>query len=191
MGGYIVAFAGYSGAGKNSIINGLREKYPLFTYIPSVTTRKMRQGEKNGNPYYFVTKEDFMRKIQQGYFIEYEEIHGNFYGTPKKPYWEAIQNGQIVLVDIGIEGALSFKKIFGQAAILLFIEPPSLEELKKRLVQRGESINEIRHRFQRIEYEKSKKFLFDETIINDDLSKAIQQCEKILSQRISNLNAYQ
>jgi guanylate kinase len=182
MSGYVVAFAGYSGAGKNAIINELRKRLPFLTYIPSVTTRNKRKGETEGFPYFFVSKEKFLELLQQNAFIEYEKIHGNLYGSLKEKYLEAIQNEQIVLVDIGVEGAVSMKKEFGKHAILIFIEPPTIEELKERLVARGEL--EIQKRLKRIEYESSMKEHFDEIVINDELASAVTECERILQQRI-------
>lgn len=187
MRGYIVSFSGYSGAGKNAIINELMKKHPFFTYIPSVTTRNKREGEKDGFPYFFVSKEKFTDLIQQNELIEYEEIHGEFYGTLKEKYRKAIENNQIILVDIGVEGAISMKNEFGTHALLIFIEPPSIAKLKERLMNRGEL--DVQKRLKRIDYESSMKPQFDEVVINNELEKAVEECEKILSQRIPTLRA--
>lgn len=187
MRGYIVSFSGYSGAGKNAIINELMKKHPFFTYIPSVTTRNKREEEKDGFPYFFVSKEKFTDLIQQNELIEYEEIHGEFYGTLKEKYRKAIENNQIILVDIGVEGAISMKNEFGTHALLIFIEPPSIAKLKERLMNRGEL--DVQKRLKRIDYESSMKPQFDEVVINNELEKAVEECEKILSQRIPTLRA--
>lgn len=180
MQGKIIVFSGFSGVGKNTIINALRSRYSSLVYIPSMTTREMRPGESEGFPYYFVSKEEFMERIEKNYFIEYEQIHGNWYGTPKDKYHEAIQKGQIVVKDIDVNGAMSMKEEFGNYTVLVYIEPPSIDELKKRLISRGDDMDDIMRRLKRVDYELSKKPLFDEWVVNEDLEKAIDECDEIL-----------
>jgi len=180
MSGKIIVFSGFSGVGKNTIINALRSRYSSLVYIPSMTTREMREGESEGFPYFFVTKKEFMERIEKGYFIEYEQIHGNWYGTPKDKYQEAIQKDLIVVKDIDVNGAMSMKEEFGNYTVLIYIEPPSIDELKHRLVTRGDDMDDIIRRLKRVDYELSKKPLFDEWIVNEDLEKAINQCDEIL-----------
>jgi len=180
MSGKIIVFSGFSGVGKNTIINALRSKYPSLLYIPSMTTRKMRTGESEGFPYFFVTKEEFRNRIEKDYFIEYEEVHENWYGTPKDKYYDAIQNNHIVVKDIDVNGALSMKEEFGRSAILVYIEPPSIDELKERLVSRGDDNDDIIRRLKRVDYELSKKPSFDESVVNADLTEAIDACDAIL-----------
>jgi len=180
MSGKIIVFSGFSGVGKNTIINALRSRYSSLLYIPSMTTREMRAGESEGFPYFFVTKEEFMERIEKNYFIEYEQIHGNWYGTPKDKYQEAIQKNQIVVKDIDVNGAMSMKEEFGNYTVLVYIEPPSIDELKQRLVTRGDDMDDIIRRLKRVDYELSKKPLFDEWVVNEDLKKAIEECDEIL-----------
>lgn len=180
MSGKIIIFSGFSGVGKNTIINELRILYPDLLYIPSMTTRSMREGESEGVPYFFVSKEEFMERIKKNYFIEYEQVHENWYGTPKDKYYEAIENDQLVIKDIDVNGALNMKKEFGEHVVLVYIEPPSVEELKQRLEHRGDNMDDIIKRLKRIDYEASQKPNFDEVVVNDDLQKAIKKCEEII-----------
>jgi guanylate kinase len=180
MSGKIIVFSGFSGVGKNTIINALRSRYSSLVYIPSMTTRDMREGESEGFPYFFVSKEEFMERVKNGHFIEYEQIHGNWYGTPKDKYHEAIRNNQIVVKDIDVNGAMSMKEEFGNYTVLIYIEPPSIDELKKRLVTRGDDMDDIIRRLKRVDYELSKKPMFDEWIVNENLEKAIEECDEIL-----------
>lgn len=180
MRGKIIVFSGFSGVGKNTIINELKTKYPSLLYIPSMTTREMRPGETEGSPYYFVDREEFKSRIANNYFIEYEEVHGNWYGTPKDKYYEAIENNLTVVKDIDVNGALAMKEEFGEHTILVYIEPPSIDELKHRLLTRGDNNDDIIRRLKRVDYELSKKPFFDEVIVNDDLEKAVLKCERVL-----------
>lgn len=137
MSGKIIIFSGFSGVGKNTIINELRKKYPSLLYIPSMTTRSMREGESEGIPYFFVSKEEFKNRIANDFFIEYESVHENWYGTPKDKYYDALAQNQIVIKDIDVNGALRMKQEFKGDVLLVYIEPPSVDELKERLVQPG------------------------------------------------------
>lgn len=180
MNGKIIVFSGFSGVGKNTIINELKNKYPSLLYIPSMTTREMRAGETEGSPYFFVDRDEFKSRIANDYFIEYEEVHGNWYGTPKDKYYEAIENNMIVVKDIDVNGAVAMKEEFGNHTVLVYIEPPSIDELKHRLLTRGDNSDDIIRRLKRVDYELSKKPLFDEIVVNDDLEKAVLKCEDVL-----------
>lgn len=188
MNGKIIVLSGFSGVGKNTIINSLRGSYPSLVYIPSMTTREMREGESEGFPYFFVTKEEFKERIEKKYFIEYEGIHGNWYGTPKDKYYEAIQQDLLVIKDIDVNGAISMKEEFGKSTLLVYIEPPSIEELKQRLIDRGDNMDDIIRRLKRVDFEASKKPFFDEAVVNDKLENAIHQCEKIIVKHVGKLS---
>src|SRR5699024_6547506 len=108
------------------------------------------------------------------------QIHGNWYGTPKDKYHEAIRQNQIVVKDIDVNGAMSMKEEFGNYTVLIYIEPPSIDELKKRLVTRGDDMDDIIRRLKRVDYELSKKPMFDEWIVNENLETAIEECDDIL-----------
>lgn len=187
MSGKIVVLSGFSGVGKNTIINSLRGSYPSLVYIPSMTTRDMREGESEGFPYFFVSKEEFKERIEKNYFIEYEGIHGNWYGTPKDKYYEAIQENSLVVKDIDVNGAISMKEEFGKSTLLVYIEPPSIEALKQRLIDRGDNMDDIIRRLKRVDFEASKKPFFDETVVNDKLDNAIRQCESIILKYVGKL----
>ncbi|ASN06765.1 guanylate kinase [Virgibacillus necropolis] len=187
MNGKIIVLSGFSGVGKNTIINSLRGSYPSLVYIPSMTTRDMREGESEGFPYFFVSKEEFKERIEKNYFIEYEGIHGNWYGTPKDKYYEAIQQNLLVIKDIDVNGAISMKEEFGKSTILVYVEPPSIEELKQRLIDRGDDMDDIIRRLKRVDFEASKKPFFDETVVNDQLENAIRQCEEVIVKYVGRL----
>lgn len=187
MSGKIVVLSGFSGVGKNTIINSLRGSYPSLVYIPSMTTRDMREGESEGFPYFFVSKEEFKERIEKNYFIEYEGIHGNWYGTPKDKYYQAIQENLLVVKDIDVNGAISMKEEFGKSTLLVYIEPPSIEALKQRLIDRGDNMDDIIRRLKRVDFEASKKPFFDETVVNDKLDNAIRQCETIILKHVGKL----
>lgn len=172
--GKVVVFVGFTGAGKSSIIKELLVGDSNFIYIPSVTTRSMREGEKEGQPYHFVGKKEFERMIGEGRFLEYEEVHGEYYGILRDLYAKELSKGKIILKDIDVLGALKLKNEFPNVD-LLFINPPNLPELLNRLRLRGESEEIIKKRLERIEFEKSKEHLFDRVIVNEDLSVAVTE----------------
>lgn len=181
--GKIFVLSGYSGTGKNTIINELKKDVTKeLTYIPSYTTRDMRlhDNESQGNPYYFVSKEQFEDKIKQNDFIEYNTIHNNLYGTPIKEYKEALEHGAIIVKDIDVEGAVRMKEVFGSDVCLVFVEPPSIDELYHRLEHRGDSREQIDLRMKRIELERSYRDLFDFVIVNDNLNYAVSDLLEII-----------
>lgn len=175
---YIV-FSAPSGAGKTTIVKRLAEKYEQLAISVSATTRKRRENEIDGREYYFLDKERFLKAVQDGKFIEYEEVHGDYYGTLRETVDQLIASGKCVLFDIDVNGAQSIKKHFPEA-ILIFIKPPSEEELIKRLKNRRESQESINHRLKRLAYEYDKARYFDHIVINDNLEKAIANVEEII-----------
>lgn len=150
----------------------------------SCTTRAPRAGEKDGREYFFLTKEEFVEKIQEDEFLEYDEHFGNYYGTPKTFVRETLKTTS-VLLEIDVVGALNAKKAFPEC-VLVMIVPPSEEELKKRLTGRNsESAEEIEKRLARLSYELSKRNLYDYAVVNDDLDTAVQALENIIDQEKS------
>jgi guanylate kinase len=155
----------------------------------SATTRKKREFENEGIDYFFISVEEFENKIKNNEFVEWEKFYDYYYGTYKSFIEENISNGKSVIAEVDVKGALSLKKIYPQAD-LVFISPPSLEELKSRLVNRKtESTDELKKRIERAEMELNQKDKFDYCIENDDLAKAILETENLIKKIINKENS--
>lgn len=182
MEGKLVIFSAPSGSGKSTIINHLLKKgYPLDFSI-SATTRPPRGAEQDGVEYYFLTEGQFRQKIAQDAFIEYEEVYeGRFYGTLKSEIDRIWTSGRHVIFDVDVLGGKNLKAIYGSKALWVCIQPPSVEELRRRLTARGtESAEEIDERIGRAEEEMSYSSHFDTIIINSDLEQAFADAEHTL-----------
>ena len=176
---YIV-FSAPSGGGKTTIARTLEQKYDRLVISVSATTRPRRPNERDGVDYYFLSLPEFEEAIRQGRFLEYEQVHGYYYGTLKEKVEEAVRAGKTVLFDIDVNGALSIKKHYPQA-LLIFIKPPSKEVLVERLKKRrSENEETIRKRLQRMEYEYAMAERFDHIVINDDLQRTINEIEHLI-----------
>ena len=176
----LIAISAPSGAGKTTVCKLLAERNPGIRISVSATTRPPRKNESDGEDYHFLSKKEFQNKIENGDFIEFERVHGNLYGTLKSVVQELLDQGYFILFDIDVNGAISIKN-YDPNAILIFLRPPSIEELRRRLQDRGaDSESEIEKRLERLpdEYEKSKFFDYD--IVNDNLINTIQEIEKII-----------
>jgi guanylate kinase len=167
--GRLFVVSGPSGVGKSTIIERFLKEDRRAKFSVSYTTRAPRGDEVDGREYHFVTTEVFRRMIEEGRFFEWESVHGHLYGTAKKDVWETLKNGVDILLDIDVKGALAVRKQC-EAACLIFIEPPSKEELVRRLEERGEK--EIEIRMKRVAEELERKYLFEFTVINDKLETA-------------------
>lgn len=177
---YLV-LAASSGAGKTTIAKELVKRHKEMVISVSATTRDRRIGENNGEDYFFMSKEEFERNIAQNNFIEYEQVHGCYYGTLRQVVEKWAQEGKIVVFDIDVNGALSIKRIYPNS-ILIFIKAPSLKELKRRLKDRkSDSEQEMQMRLQRIDYEYEQSKKFDYIIINKELDNAISEIEIIIN----------
>ncbi len=169
-----------SGGGKTTIAKMLVKRYDEMSISISATTREKRPQEKEGKDYFFLSKDEFSENVQNDNFLEYEEVHGDYYGTLKNRVEELVDRGKTVIFDIDVKGAISIKKKYPDA-ILLFIKPPSLEELKTRLNKRkSESEEAINKRLGRIEFEYEQAEKFDYVIINDNLHHTIEQIEDLI-----------
>ena len=172
--GKIIIFSAASGAGKTTILDHLRSAMPDLVYSISATTRKPRSHEKNGVHYFFMSVDEFKEKIEADEFAEWEEVHGNYYGTPKSFINQNIQAGRHVVMDIDVYGKAKFDKAYPDA-IGIFIKPPSPEELEKRLRKRGtDSEDTITLRLKNAEMETAfaeDRGKYEYTIVNDDLKK--------------------
>lgn len=175
-----VVLSAPSGGGKTTIARMLVKRHENVSISISATTREKRPREEEGKDYYFLSKSEFNKNIQKDNFLEHEEVHGDYYGTLKNRVEELVKQGQIVIFDIDVNGALSIKKTYPEA-ILLFVKPPSLEELKTRLkMRKSESDEAINKRLSRIEFEYKKSEAFDHIIINDNLNHAVEEIEKLI-----------
>jgi guanylate kinase len=176
----IIVFSAPSGAGKTTLIARLREKYPELCLSVSATTRPIRPGETEGQAYYFLDGAAFIKKIEEDAFIEYEQVHGNYYGTLKSKVRDALDEGQTILFDIDVNGARSIRRLYPQA-ILIFILPPDQDTLINRLQSRkSENDQTMATRLERIQYEYSQKIIFDYVVVNDQLEDALHQIESII-----------
>jgi guanylate kinase len=163
-----------SGAGKTSITKHLMQHFPQLAFSVSAATRQRRGMEKDGVDYHFISTEDFKQKIQHNEFIEWEMVYeGKYYGTLKTELEKIWGQDKIPVLDIDIKGAIHVQQQFPETSLSLFIEPPSVEELKKRLQSRGtETAESLAARVNKASYELSFKDHFNKIIVNDDLQKA-------------------
>ncbi len=178
----LMIVSGPSGVGKGTIVKTIISKREDVVESVSCTTRPPREGEIDGKHYFFLSREEFEKRIQENGFLEYDEHFGNIYGTPRSFVEETLKTKSIIL-EIEVEGAIQVKKAYPEC-VLVMILPPSIEELKRRLIGRAsESKQEIENRLSRIEYEYSKKDLYDYIIVNDDLETAIREVENIIDKK--------
>ena len=181
--GKIIVIAAPSGCGKSTIINALLEGGDLNPgFSVSATTRPPREGEVDGVNYYFMSEENFRDAIAEGRFVEFEEVYpGRFYGTLRSEIDRILDEGHNIILDLDVNGALSVKKLYGREALSIFIEPPSIEELRRRLEFRGtESSEVIDVRVDRAQYEISRAAEFDTAVVNDRLDEAINTVRNII-----------
>ena len=179
--GTLVVISAPSGTGKGSIISGLLERDNKSRWLSiSTTSRAIRTNDIPGETYNFVTKEEFEKLIAEDYFLEYTNYVGNYYGTPKKFIKEKLENGIDVILEIEIEGAMNIKKLIPEA-IFIFIMPPSMEILIKRLQKRGtDSKEKILERFNTAYKEINEVTKYNYVVVNDDLEEAVSKVEAIL-----------
>ncbi len=170
----IIIFSAPSGSGKSTIINYLMQQGLNLHFSVSATSRPPRGAEQNGVEYYFLTPEDFKQRIAQGEFLEYEEVYKDrFYGTLKSQVDAQLAKGENVVCDVDVLGGQNIKKYYGQRALSIFIQPPSIEVLRQRLEGRGtDSPEVINDRIARAEFELSFADKFDHVVVNDDLQQA-------------------
>ena len=183
--GKLIVISGPSGAGKDTVVSKYLEKHPEDGLSISMTSRTIRSGEKDGVNYYFKTKEEFEKAILDGDLLEYAMYNGNYYGTPKSEVEKRIKKGINVILVIEVVGAMNVKKMMGDKCSLIFIMPPSMEELRNRLLNRGtDSLESIEGRLDiaKKEIKESKKY--DYKVVNDDLEKAVSELEDIIKNKI-------
>lgn len=174
----LIVLSGPSGVGKGTVLKELL-KSGGFALSVSCTTRKMRDGEKEGKSYFFVSKEQFLKNVEEGGLLEYSEHFGNFYGTPKRFVEEKLKTCNVVL-EIEVDGALQVKKSYPQAVLIMLL-PPDMKTLRARLSGRGtESGEEIERRVKRAEYELSKKDMYDYSVVNGKIKDCVEQLKNII-----------
>lgn len=179
--GLLVVVSAPSGTGKGTLLQMLRKVNKNVRFSISVTTRPPRQGEEDGKDYFFRTVEQFEDMVKNGELIEWVKYCDNYYGTPKKFVEDAIDQGFDIVLEIDVEGAMNIKKMFPES-VMIFIVPPSLEELKKRIVGRGtEQTDVINKRIQIAEKELEYAEKYDYIVINDDIENAVAAVNSILT----------
>ena len=174
MTGKVIIVSAPSGAGKSSIVKHVLQYLPELRFSTSATTRTKREGEINGKDYHFLSVDDFKKGIKRDEFLEWEEVYANqFYGTLKSEIQRIWDEGKTVIFDVDVKGGLNIKKYFGDKALAIFVEPPTVQELENRLRKRGTETEEsLRKRVEKAEYELSFAPRFDKIILNDDLEVA-------------------
>ena len=184
MKGKLIIVSAPSGSGKSTIISWLMKHPELrLAFSISCTSRPPRGSERNGVEYFFLTPDEFRRRIEADEFLEYEEVYeGRFYGTLKSQVEHQLSQGQNVVFDVDVKGGCSLKKYFGDRALSIFIQPPSVEELRRRLESRGtDSPEGIADRVAKAAYELTFAPMFDRVVVNDDLETAQQEAYGLVS----------
>lgn len=178
----VIIFSAPSGAGKSTIVSHLLKKFPFLEFSVSATSRKPRGEEVNGKDYYFFTPDQFEAKINNGEFVEYEEVYaGSYYGTLRSEVQRIWDKGHIIVFDIDVKGGVNLKKLYSTNALAVFIQPPSIEELKQRLITRGTDTTEaIEKRVAKAEEELTYATKFDKILVNNQLEKALAEAELIV-----------
>ena len=171
----LVILSGVSGAGKDTIKKELMKRMENIATLPSFTSRAMREGEEEGVQYHFISKEEFEDKIRKGDFYEYDLHHENYYGTSRELMSNKIKEGKIIVKDIEVNGTENLLKLLGNDTriVTIFLKVEK-EELKRRLIERGDKLADIELRLNRLEYEESKIGLYDYVIKNDEFEKTVQ-----------------
>ena len=178
--GILAVVSGFSGAGKGTIMKALLENYDNYALSISANTRKPRVGEEHGREYFFLTKEEFENMIANDQFIEHAQYVENYYGTPRPYVEEKMAEGKDVILEIEIQGALKVKKKFPET-LLVFVVPPSAEELKRRLVGRGtETAEVIEERMKRAVEESEMMDSYDYILVNDTVEKAVEDLHNLI-----------
>lgn len=184
--GKMIIVSAPSGSGKSTIVNWLMQEHPELNLYFSIscTSRAPRGTEQNGVEYFFISPEEFKEKIARGEFLEYEEVYEDrFYGTLKEQVESQRINGENVVFDVDVKGGCSIKQYYGDEALSLFIQPPSIDELKRRLMNRGtDSLEDIEKRLSKASYELTFAEKFDKILINDDLEIAKAKALEIVSE---------
>jgi len=182
--GKLVIFSAPSGAGKTTIVHWLMKQIPELAFSVSATSRQKRSGETDGKDYHFLSVDDFKQKIRQNAFVEWEEVYENqFYGTLISEVERLRKEGKQVVFDVDVKGGMNIKRLYGNDALSVFVQPPSIEELEKRLRTRNtDSEESIRKRVKKAGYELQYAKHFDVVIVNDNLEEAEQKTLEVVTE---------
>jgi guanylate kinase len=184
--GRLIVVSAPSGAGKTTIVKALLTKYPSMLFSVSATTRPKREIEVDGRDYFFLTREDFERRIAAGELVEWEQIYENLYGTLKSEVDKALSSGKTMLFDIDVKGGLSIKRMYPSDSVIIFIKPPSIEVLRDRLLNRKtEDEATFKRRMDRVAMELGMASQFDYQVVNDNLDKAIAEVDQLVIEHTS------
>ncbi len=180
--GKAILFSAPSGCGKTTIIGELMQYFDCFDFSISATSRKPRGEERDGVDYHFLSHDEFMRRVEAGEFLEWEEVYqGTCYGTLKSEVKRIWDSGRVIVFDVDVNGGRNIKRYFGDDALSIFVMPPSIEVLEQRLRSRGTDSEEaIVKRLARSAEELKQAPLFDRTIVNDDLQRAVAETRKVI-----------
>ena len=188
MAGKLIILSAPSGSGKTTILKKLLDKDFNLEFSISATSRKPRGKEEHGKDYYFLSVDDFKNKIKNDAFLEWEEVYeNNYYGTLRSEIERIANNGNNVVFDVDVVGGVNIKKQYQENALSIFVKPPSVEELEKRLRGRATDTEEvIQKRLDKANYELTFADKFDEVIVNDNLEKAVEQTTEVLNRFLNN-----
>ncbi len=179
----LIIFSAPSGSGKTTIVRELLKRFNCFEFSISATSRQPRGQEQNGIDYYFMSNDEFRSRVERDEFVEWEEVYaGTCYGTLKSEMERIWSNGHVIIFDVDVMGGINLKQLFGDNACSIFIMPPSVEELERRLRGRGTDAEEvIAKRIAKAEFELSKATEFDFKVVNDDLLTAVDETAAIIT----------
>ncbi|MBV2169769.1 MAG: guanylate kinase [Bdellovibrio sp.] len=181
----LIIVAAPSGAGKSSFVEKISQEDPRLVDIITFTTRSMRKGESEGKPYHFIAAEDFQNKIKEGFFVEWAKVHTNFYGTSYQSIEDTWKQGKCAIMDIDIQGVATFKAKFPDAKTV-FILPPSIDELRRRITKRDGGVPaDIEVRMANAEKEIREASKFDYQIVNDNFEQSYAQFKKIVEELLT------
>ncbi len=182
----MIIVVGPSGVGKSSFVDAITRENPNILDVITYTTRDMRTGESEGNPYHFVTQERFKHLIAEGFFVEWAKVHDRLYGTPKDQINRALSEGRPVIMDVDVQGARAFIEEY-PGCLTLFIHPPHLDELRRRIISReGKEPTDLAVRLANAEKEIAQSHLFHQQLTNDDFDGSYLQFKKIIEEFLKN-----
>lgn len=190
--GKLIIFSAPSGSGKTTIVRRLLSHFPQFEFSISATSRQPRGTEQNGVDYYFLSQEEFSAAVAENRFVEWEEVYaGTCYGTLRSEMERIWAKGNVIVFDVDVLGGINLKKIFGDDACSIFVQPPSIEELERRLRGRATDSEEvIAKRVAKAEFELSKASEFDHVVVNDDLDVAVDETISIINAFLDEIHNY-